>query len=358
MHRRFLAAFALALAAATPASAQTLRIVPSAQHPTIQSAVDAAGVGDVIQVKAGTYATAVDIDSKGKLTIQGKGKVVLDATGHAVGLNVTDSSNVRIENIEVRSATITGVFLATCSLVELKKVRSIGAGGNGFQSSDGFGLAFIQCVARDAGNHGFLLETSQSYVRRCDAIDSTTRGIEVDGDNNAITECKVKGTGSEGIWVHDTGSDCDANLIAKNQVSNAGSNGIFLSDDGIGNTIASNVVKGAQGYGIESTCAGTSITDNKVVGSANSGYWIAGLRCVIRNNKATNVGGDGFFLQGSTDFSTVYGNAVKGAVEAGFDVNGSPTTFAKNTAKNCVGGEIDVDAMAVVLDFENGFDVD
>lgn len=358
MARRFLAACALVMAAAVPASAQTLRIVPSTDHPTIQSAVDAAGAGDIIQIKAGTYATAVDVNSKGNLTIKGKGKVVLDATGHAVGLNVSDCSSVRIENIEVRSATITGVFLATCAVVELIKVRSIGAGGNGFQSSDGFGLSFIQCVAREAGNHGFLLETSQSYVRRCDAIDSTTRGIEVDGDSNAITECKVKGTGNEGIWVHDTGSDCDANLIAKNQVSNAGSIGIFLSDDGIGNTIASNVIKGAQGYGIESTCSGASITDNKVIGSVNSGYWIAGLRCVIRNNKATNVGGDGFFLQAATDFSTVYGNAVKGAVEAGFDVNGSPITFAKNTAKNCVGGEIDVDAMAVVLDFENGFDVD
>lgn len=358
MHRRSLAALVLVVAGALPASAQTLRIVPSAQHPTIQSAVDAAGLGDVIQIKAGTYATAVDVASKGNLTIVGKGKVVLDATGHAIGLNVSDCSSVRIENLEVRSATVTSVFLANCASVALKKVRSLGPGGNGFQSTDGFGLSFVQCVSRDAGNHGFLLETSQSYVRRCDAIDSTGRGIVVDGDSNSITECKVKGAGTEGLWVLDTGSDCDANLIAKNQISNAGGVGIFLTDDGLGNTITGNVVKNSGGYGIESTCSSTSITDNKVIGSGNGGYWFAGFRCVIRNNKATNAGADGFFFHTSTDFSTVHGNSVKGATGFGFSLNGSPMTFAKNTAKNCLSGEVDVDAMAVVLAFENGFDVD
>lgn len=357
MHRRFSAALVIAMATAVSASAQTLRVVPSAQHPTIQSAVDAAGAGDVIQIKSGTYAAGVTLNSKAHLTIVGKGKVVLDATGHAVGLSVTDCSNVRIENLEVRSATITGTFLDTCARVTLKKVRAVGAGGNGIQSTDGFGLAFIQCLARDAGADGFQLDTSQSYVRRCDVFDAAQRGIELDGDTNTIVECKVRGTGKEGIWVHDTGSDCDANLIAKNQVVDSGEAGILLVDEGTGNTIASNVVKNSLGYGIESTCAGTSITDNKVIGSANSGYWIAGFRCVLRNNKATNVGVDGFFLQASTDFSTIHGNSVKGAADSGFEIDGSAVTFSKNTAKNCAGGNVDIDPMAVVLDFENGFDV-
>ena len=55
---------------------------------------------------------------------------------------------------------------------------------------------------------------------------------------------------------------------------------------------------------------------------------------------------------------TEYGEKfVKGAADSGFEIDGSAVTFSKNTAKNCAGGNVDIDPMAVVLDFENGFDV-
>ena len=47
-----------------PSSAAVLTVGPESSHPTIQSAIQAAVSGDVIEVEAGTYVGSVDIISK------------------------------------------------------------------------------------------------------------------------------------------------------------------------------------------------------------------------------------------------------------------------------------------------------
>ena len=59
----------------SPARAETLK-VPSDAYPTIQSAVDAAQPGDVIQIGKGTYAEAVFVTDKTDLEIRGRGAIL------------------------------------------------------------------------------------------------------------------------------------------------------------------------------------------------------------------------------------------------------------------------------------------
>jgi parallel beta-helix repeat protein len=352
--RLLLAPVALVLSVGS-AFAETLK-VPSTTYPTIQSAVNAVSQGDVIEIKAGTYTQAILLDAALGVTVRGKGKVVIDAQGLSAGISVTDCSSATIENIEVRGAGV-GVFVSESAKVTLKKVKSIGALSNGFETVNGFALWLTQCVARDAGKHGFMLETSQSCIRRCDAIDSAERGFELDGDMNVIAQCKVKGAVKEGIWMHDTGSTCDANVIADNRISDVGFVGILTSDDGQGNAVRGNTVKNSLIYGIEIGQNGTVLADNRVSKSVSHGYWIGAQYCTIQNNKVKNAGGQGFFMHAACDFCSLVGNSVQGAVGVGFELRGNPMTFVKNTAKNCAGGEVLTAPGALVLAFENGFAV-
>ncbi len=89
----------------------TTRNVPE-DYPTIQSAVDAAGPGDLVLIGPGTYKESVTVTTPG-LTLRGtnRNEVILDGEfTRENGIFVSGADGVAIENITARSYTTNGFF--------------------------------------------------------------------------------------------------------------------------------------------------------------------------------------------------------------------------------------------------------
>ncbi len=175
----------------------TLNVGPSQTYTTIQSAINAATAGDVIEVAAGTYAETLNLGNK-QLTINGEGttQTIIDAdeiSGYAIknfatgtiiknlklinaehyGFKVSDTSNITLENILVENSAKTGIDLngvsnSTLTNIEVKNTTA------------GFGVMMNDCNGIDvtgvttAGNAwgGVTIQaTGSSYTGGCDDID-------------------------------------------------------------------------------------------------------------------------------------------------------------------------------------------
>ena len=115
------AAVAAILAPTNAALAKNIKVTT-----TIQAAVDAASPGDTVVVPPGTYHEGVLVTTSG-LTIQGSKAAVLDASGHAYGIDVETAApgdppvfpgcpdlsihGFTLEGLTIQNADDTGVFL-------------------------------------------------------------------------------------------------------------------------------------------------------------------------------------------------------------------------------------------------------
>jgi hypothetical protein len=173
-------ACACVLAFAPPAQAATLH-VPTSQFPTIQSAVDAAASGDVIEVQPGTYRERLRIVRDGvTLTIRGwagPAQTTIDANGGGAAL-VVGAGDIRIEGLRItggtghrsqshpdplgggvalnqRDGAITRVTFRTC-VIEGNSALGTNADGGGIFLGSRAQATFRNCAIRNnrAGRHG------------------------------------------------------------------------------------------------------------------------------------------------------------------------------------------------------------
>ena len=113
--------FLVFLTAAGSAPAAVLRVPQD--HPTIQAAVDAAGAGDVVRIKAGTYSETVFVNTKPNLTILGVGTVVIDGGNAAQpALLIDQSDGFVIKNVRIRRADV-GLYAEDSSDLTLIGLR-------------------------------------------------------------------------------------------------------------------------------------------------------------------------------------------------------------------------------------------
>lgn len=117
------------------------RLVP-AEFPTIQSAVDAAGPGDLILIDRGTYRETVEVKTPG-LTIRGvdRNEVIIDGEFERFnGVQVLFTDGVVVENLTTRNHTLNGVFWSGVRGFRGSYLTAFNNGDYGiyaFDSSDG-----------------------------------------------------------------------------------------------------------------------------------------------------------------------------------------------------------------------------
>ncbi len=316
-------------AAGGVASAGKLRV--PADYATIQEAVDAAGSGDTIVIKSGTYAERVSIANASRLTLKGSGAPVIDAGGGGFAISVTGSSRVKLqglvlqgaldgitvsdsEKVLIRDCTIEnalrdGLAVDSSQAVKVQRTRIEGAGDDGMQ----FGEIATRCVVTrnrigECGQNGIVVLGDQNKLTKNDIADCGEDGIRIWGDDNAAVGNRLARCEDDGVdlW-RATGY-----LLKKNTLSEITENG-FQSGGGERNEFVKNTVTGSGFSGFDIDEPGDKLSKNRV--TAAGGYGIA-----------FGVGGN-----------VVVGNTIRGSrwfdiieFEYDPDVVQTPNTYKKN----------------------------
>ncbi len=354
------------------------------EHATIQAAIDAAGVGDTVQVAAGTYFENISL--KNGVTIQGSGAETCVIQGNGT------SSVVLANNITVSAAlfgfTITG---GSGYVVSWSENRVMGGGIFADQSVLTIGNNRISGNSAQFGG-GMAFMNSNFHIF----------GNTIDLNSANTTNPSSTNMGG-GIYLFDSMGTLERNTITNNLVSSGPLNPTLVDPNGniapgggicmvfsknVGdvnleaNLISNNTATGSQYYGGGIYCDQSgngltnsiSITGNTITGNQGlDGGGIAVVHCspTISDNTITqNAGHWGGGLYGFSGAGTILNNTFDNnhaiTIRPGLNSGGggilcdegyNPTirgnTFSSNTAADYGGGLEVYKATAVVQ--ENAF---
>jgi parallel beta-helix repeat protein len=356
---------AVLLLAAAPLRADTLK-VPSDDFATIQSAIDAAAAGDVVQVSKGIYAENLVIATAG-ITLKGKGATI---NGRYLGsCIVVEADDVRVESLTLANGGLppgadgaaSGGLLATGDGLVLSKLI--------VRACDEFGILLAgtgtiqQCQVDACAGDGIIANTvdptgptltvlSKNKVTRCDGgmllddgpftVQKNTCeqnegvGLQVSipvpiGDGEAVsgstvTKNTLRDNGGAGLHISqlapvELGVNVDKNTIEDNGLG-ASFEGFFIF--AVGNTIQDN-----RGDGLVVSASSCEVTGNKIRGNGVRGLVLA----------AADAADDGGPPQG---LNTVQENTLQDNGSDGLQVLSSANLILDNTAKDNLGDGIDV----------------
>lgn len=195
----------VALLPGASVSAATVTVNPGE---SIQAAITAANPGDVIEVNAGTYTEALNLNTKDGITLRGVGAVTVNTQGTTKGVGIVSGSNITIENFTFNgnsptTPTATGVDINSSQNITLRNVTTINYGKNGVavvaqqgaSHTPSANISFENVSVVNASWAGIAF-----YTRSTDGLDANIEGVSFSG----VTH--VEGT-QYGIQFADANSD-------------------------------------------------------------------------------------------------------------------------------------------------------
>jgi parallel beta-helix repeat protein len=375
------AAVVLALCARS-AGADTLT-VPSDDFPTIQSAVDAAGEGDVVLVGPGTYVETVNVNLKTDLEIRGRGWPLIQPPagpgfdiygantgllvqgfaidGASYGVSVSDGADLRFVKLLITGSTEDGIILEGADGVVISKCEVTGSTNHGIQDFGSAGLVIEKCSLE--GNLGDSMRLSiaeggnggsNGAVVTKNRVTGGDAGIRFAGEDAEISKNRIEGWGEYGIEVV-SGTSSDGLVVTKNRISGGGGavglkvnvgpttvtknvldgGAIFLS--GGFHVVDANKVSNAT-WGVYSDGTDCTISGNRLTALQAFGIRANGSEAVVTGNRLAGVNGNGIEIAGGG--SIIEGNRVSGATGNGFDVTGTGCTLTGNRASGSGGFDL------------------
>jgi len=377
----------LLLASPLPASAVVCVDPDDADcQPTIQAGVNAAAVGEVVQVAGGLYLEEVAIATQGVILRGSKG-VIIDPSGlpgpaHAItvgapgvaiegiairngddaGIQINDVGGTRISNVDFFSPDDNCVELNDTTpnvVIEGSHFRSCGDDAVGSELSNGLQLlsnSFEGTDGVDVTGDGVLAERNTwsrnggtclaiegaSAVVTGNRFDLCSNGIEIDGDDASITRNTLTDTGGVAIEV-----EGDDPAVESNPITGTGGVGIALLCEASCGTarIYRNRLTSIGGTAILAEALDTNlqVEANQISQAQGTGLALDTLGANVVSNRVSAAGGAGgecIDLDG--DSNTVSGNGLATCGGDGIKVDGDNNTITENRVSGAGDDGIDV----------------
>jgi parallel beta-helix repeat protein len=303
-------------------------------YSTIQAAINAASLGDTIEVLSGTYYENVYVSNKLILrgVDTGGGKPVVNAggTGNAIIL----TGGITLEGFEATNATHAGwpnIGIEVYSDGNIIK--------NNTASNNGEGINF------ESGDNNNTLNGNI-------ANSNEYNGIRFNGNNknNTIIGNNASNNGNNGITFYNTDMSSINNIVTGNIVNNNTLDGIHL-EFSINNTIiGNNASNSSDGITFVSSNNNTIIGNN--ASNNNNGIsFTYGNNNTVTSNTANSNKYYGIGLVSSNN--TLSSNLANSNGYAGFYINGKNNTIINNTANNNTGSGLISDSSSYNLLLNN-----
>ena len=247
MKKALIFAIALAFVSMSIGCASAATIYVPDDYTTIQQAVDAAGAGDTIIVRDGTYKENVVVEKSG-LTIR--------------------SENGSASTIVPAAKPNNDVFYVTADYVNISGFTIEGATDYGAgiycQNND----CNFSCNNISNNYKGIYLRNALSNVIMKNNISDNILGIWVyPGDNNVITENNLSNNGRSIEMTYSSN-----NTVTNNNIANTGL-GISVVDSSYNNTIRRNNISGAGQFGIDLRYGGNNIVMENTISNSHDGIY-------------------------------------------------------------------------------------
>jgi len=157
-----------------------------ADHPTIQSAVNAASPGDLILISPGIYHEAVDVTTD-YLDLRGidRNTVILDGTFQFEnGVRVLGAKGVAVENMTARNYTNNGFFWTGVEGYRGSYLTSFRTGNYGLYAFDSTKGQFDHSYASGSPDAGVYIGQCQPCDAVIDTVTSEHNGLGYSGTNS------------------------------------------------------------------------------------------------------------------------------------------------------------------------------
>jgi nitrous oxidase accessory protein NosD len=369
----------LSMATASPLAAATTRCVnPSGTggcFNTIQGAVDASSLGDLVKIAPGTYYENVVVPpGKDGLRIFGASRVttILDPDTYTdLGIFNTGpgiqilSRNVQVRNLMIRNGRSDGIQAYESGAI-LQGLRLTGMAQSGIAV---FGL-FAQVVGNDISHAGIgIVSFEAQAIVKSNTVASCSIGIALLGDGAQAIGNRVFNN-VRGLYVsladgallrsndvrYTSGSGASAIETLQSRAPTLRSNRVLGADTGIlvqctdciqGSLVGNSVTDTVQGVMVVTDSPGFLLQANSLLRSG-SGFDLTGQGIVADRNRAREVG----FAAASPCFGafTLDGiltrNTAMQCGGEGFYVASGRTTLDRNLASGTLGNGFKIDAVA------------
>ena len=257
-------------------------------YATIQEAIDAASIGDIITVDSGTYRPFIVDRQLTLLGIDtGYGLPVVETLGYSSGNTIEFTSGaigVTLDGFTINSITYgsgptgTGVYISPGSSSNVLKNISVKDFNEGIYLDGADHNNITTCTGSGNRNGIYLVSDSQfNTIDTCTLTNGAANrnpiGVGIVGSSNNVVRSSTISDMLNGIKIiQDTGIDSAYNLIQNNSLTSNDYNGnsMALYLDGSSNSINSNsITENPIGIVIYSNGVSNTITNNKFNQSNN-----------------------------------------------------------------------------------------
>jgi parallel beta-helix repeat protein len=236
---------------------------------TIGAAVAAASAGDTINVAQGIYKEQVSIGKPLFLIGKNASNTVIDATGKANGIKITNTSQVVVTGFTVENADAAGIWITGSSFINI-------SGNNVVHNDLGLipganptcpaliGTPFEKGEAEDCGEGIFLSNVDHSAISN-NTVTQNAGGILITDDTGATHHNQIIGNSV----VHNTQLDCGITLPSHNPTPAGGVYDNLIADN-------DSMYNGGPGVGIfapipGSRASGNIVKNNRLIGNGLPG---------------------------------------------------------------------------------------